>query len=86
VAGGEASVPVTGREDLEKGDGVNDVKEPGVQGKGLGKGDPGLPMAIGCRGAARNDAGSDRRLNKAEISAEFMGGLRWQSSQDAGCG
>jgi hypothetical protein len=51
-----------------------------------GKCHPERPMLIGSAGAARNNAGSDRCLNKAEISAEFMGPGRWQSSQEVGWG
>jgi hypothetical protein len=86
AAGGNAAISVSLGKDLEDRDRVSKVLEAGVDAQGGGKIHPGGPMVVGGRGTARNDAGSDRVLYKADVNAEFIGGRRWQSSHKEGCG
>ena len=72
LAGSDTSVSVLLTEDLEDGDGVGEVAEKGVKGVGVAELQPEAPSAIVGTGSLRADAGSDRRLNKAEISAECI--------------
>ena len=76
VAGCKAPIAISGREDLEEGNGIKEFEEPRVDCEGIGEGNPELPMTIGGCGTARNNSGADRCLDKAKISAEFMGALR----------
>ena len=86
AAGGQAAIPVTGSKDLQDGDWIGQRREVWIQGKGGRELGPPLPVKIGGGGTTRNDAGSDRCLDKAKVSAEFIGGRRLESSHETGCG
>ena len=86
AAGGKAAGAVAFGEDLEDRDGVGEVGKVGLAVEGGGICHPERPMLIGRAGTARNDAGADRCVSKAEISAEVMGERAWQSCQEVICG
>ena len=71
---------------MEDGDWVGESSKAGVKLQGFGEGEPQLPVFVSRCGPARNNPGSDRCLDKAEISAKFIGGRRVKSSQETGCG
>lgn len=72
--------------DLEDTDLVRDVEEQGLLSDGDTKLNPDSPVGVGGGVAARNDAGGDRFFCKAEVTAELIGRLNGQSTQDSGCG
>ena len=79
MTGSDPSIAVSCTKDLEDWDGVVDLIEPWVRVDGLAIVHPPLPMVIGGCGTSRNDSGTDRFLNSAEVSAERICGRRWQS-------
>jgi hypothetical protein len=72
TTGGQSPVAVALGEDLEEGDGVWVGTEEGVDILGSAEMIPPRPMVVKGTGAAWSNTGSDRCLNKAEVSAEFM--------------
>jgi hypothetical protein len=63
--------------DLKECDGVFNVLEEWIHVERLAKLNPVEPMVVGCLGPARNDAGGDRFLCKAQITAELISGRGW---------
>jgi hypothetical protein len=59
---------------LEERDGVLNVLEVWIHVERVAELGPIEPMVVGCLGTARNDAGGDRFLCKAQITAEFISG------------
>jgi hypothetical protein len=86
AAGRQPPIAVALGKDLEDRDGILEGSKGWIVAEVAGKCHPDCPMLIGSTGTARNNAGSDRCLNKAEINAEFIGAGRWQSSQEVGWG
>lgn len=72
TAGGHSAIAIALGEDLEERDGVCEVAEERVDVLGSAEMIPPRPMVVKCGRAAGSNAGSDRFLNKAEVSAELM--------------
>ena len=71
-AGSELTVLVALGKYLENGDGVSPFPKERIHPVVGAELFPALPMPVTGVGRLRNDAGSDRFLNKAEVSAERM--------------
>jgi hypothetical protein len=56
----------------DDGDGVVNVGQVGVDVEAAAEGLPTIPVVVMCLGTFRRDSGSDRFLNKAEISPDFI--------------
>ena len=84
--GGAKSLPVSGREDLEKRNGVTQVFEEWVDVEFSTELEPPAPVPISTGLSASNDATSDGLFTKAEVTTECQLGRTWCSSQGTGWG
>jgi hypothetical protein len=79
VAGCNAAVAIALTEDLQDWDGVVPGSEKGVDAIFEAKFVPTLPMLVFGFGALKSDSGFDLFVTSAEVSAEDIGLLSWQS-------
>ena len=85
MTGGNAPCAVAMGEDLEKADGVIDVKD-GIDGQLEAEVSPHVPVGIGGAGSRRNDSELHHFLCSAEITEERISGVTVQRRQDEFCG